>query len=781
MKDTDTAQTTWTPDTRWALPVVLSVWVWALGWLPQWAGRVADPPVDGPGFPPLLMIGFGVTAGLVGVWRARTAWSVDHYGESLREQGSLLAVVSGLALAVWLVLAGYTSPWEQTPLLLMISGVLGALFAALTSTAPRHATAEAERTAVIAEQDQHEAVRTLLDDSDCAAVRIYDVTETRAGYTVTLGPDPAYARRPKYADVLRQLDDIELNLGIYWRRKNGTVLDEGDVRLEPVAVDRWLLHVSTRHVLSEHVEYRPEPEPRSWNMPVWLGLFEDGAQMRVALCGQHVKIVGATGGGKSTVIHNIVARALESRSADGRPDALVWLAATAKLVPLSYPWLLPWLEGRTQRPALDWVIGEDPSQVRRFLLALWDLVNDRVRRLGRLSEHAASPELPGIVAIIEEATALLTDDTPIQMDEDATTSRMWTASQLLCETAALARAAGVSIIVAAQSGMYDALGRYGSDLMRHLTVRICTRTTNESDGRFTLPSLPAKVDTTRLKHKSVYLQNGIDEESRAMPGKVAALTSARVPAAAEALSVSQAVLGPRDVAALGGEYYEQRWDEARCATLADAARCDTQAPGGDGFEWPTVGGSTSGSDPLPDPVDPPEESPVHTPQPEPAAPEPEPIAPDEVDWDAELAELLGQPRPAARGGDDGLPGDEEIAELHGIAARIERESEAMAAAEPAAAAPADVLALLPQPLRSVIAYLDGLDDRPEWVSTTTLALAVLGEDVDNGGAKLGRALSLNYRDLRATEPRDVGDGKRARGYLVRDLYRAAVAIRDRPR
>ena len=771
-KDQTVNTETWAPDSRWLLPVLFAVWSFAAGWLPAWSARAGD------GFPPWLMAGAGVAVALVGVWRARHVWPVHTHGEALREQGSLLAVVVGIAIGWWLVVAGYSSPWSQLPLLLLMAAIGGGLFAALATAAPRHRAAETERAARVVEQVASNDMRDILDASDCSDVKLFAHTETRAGYTLTIGPDPSFPRRPNLSNVEQRLPDLTTNLAIYWRDRDGTELFEGDVRLEALAADRWYLHVSTKHVLREDIPFRLSRAPSSFNLPLWLGLFEDGAAMRFTLCRAGCKVVGATGGGKSVIVNNLLGRVLECRNAAGDADALAWVCASEKLVPLVYPWLLPWLNRQTAHPAIDMVVGEDPDDVGDFLRRLYFLAKDRNARLSRKSKHEASPGTPGIVVFVEEAKVLTGLSKRVHMGGD----EWWTLSRLLAEIAALERSAAISLVLITQVGLFDGLGDYGDELQRHLTIRACTVTMTASDGYNTLPALPATVDTTMLRDHSMYLQVGITEESRAMPGKAADLDEERVPVVARAVSSSQAHLTGRDLDAFGADYYAGRWDAERVPVIAAAAADDDEAPNGVGYTWPVLGPQgvathlvhtvppVSADPPMPEQRD----EPVDT------TPGDDINIQWEPEWDAELRDLLGDDSggivPEGEIDPNGPYGFaiEHIARLEQLARQLERE------ADEADAQPYDdATSRLPQPLGAVIAHLDTIEPPPRWVSTAELAAIVLGEGVTNGAVKLGKALGkVTGGVLKSTEPREVPGGGRARGYVVADLYRAAVAHRD---
>lgn len=794
-------QDPWRPDSRWALPFIMTVWIWTLGWAPVWAARWGDP------FPVEFMIAAGLLVAGIGTWRARTVWTELVYGGSLREHGTLLAVLAGSAVGWWLWRAGYTSPWAQTPILLLIAAVLGVWWAALVTVAPRHAAAEAERGLRMEHMSEAQIMRQILDQSDMIDVKVIEHVETRAGYTTTLGPDPRFPNRPTMLDVTNKLSRLGLNLALYWRNRDGTELEGGDVRVEEISLDRWKLHVSTKHVLREVVPFTLTDTPQSFNYKIWIGLYEDGARMHFTLLGRHMWLIGVTGGGKSVIINNMIARILECRDETGSSDAIVWVCGADKVVPLVYPWLLPWFEGTVAEPPIDMIVGEDIGDVLRFLSNVYYLAKDRNTRNSRRSKITISSKNPAIVVFVEEAQMLLAQQGSIEMDN----GELWSGGRLILSITAIARSAGISVILVTQSGMVDALGAMGSDILRNCQLRASTVTMTESDGRFVLPAMPAGVDTTMLKNHGMYMQVGIGEDSRPMPGKAAKLDEFDVPPVAATLAQRRrAHLPARDIEAFNHEegYYENRWTAERLPVLVDAARYDEEANGGDGFTWPPDRASqVVVSDPLSlekpgaAPADEPEPAePVHT------APEPAPEPVDEslsdaeaAALDAELAKILGRPATVAPEsppketpvtkilGDpiSRLPGEEDIRNLERLAKLMQEQADEIIRQRDAedAARPKAPPIVLPHPLGAVIEYLDGVADAPAWIPSRDLADVVFepGEH-DNPPLKLGQMLNRIGRavgfDLRATEPRTLPDGSRARGFLVTDLYRAAVAFRD---
>lgn len=785
----------------WALPAVVAAWVWAAGWLPEWAERV------GGGFPRWLMAAGGAVVLVLGVWRTRSRWTEAEYGPGMAPHGYTLSCVVGVAAGVWLVRAAYSSPWHQAPLLLLGLGVGIAWWWQLSTLAPKRAAAVvAQQTPAVPAGVEDPEVRRLLDAAWCADVAIYEVEENRAGQRWLLGPsltDEDGVPRPdlvSFDDFANRLTRVRGQLAAHWRPR-GVTLTEGDVRPEQLTIDRWNLHINTKHVEKETVPASLTPAPRSWNMPVWLGLFLDGADMEVTLCGNHLKVVGATGGGKSVVANNVIRGAVMARQA-GRRDALVWVCASAKFKPLIWPWLEPWLAGRTQRPVLDWVVGEDAEEVVRFLRSVYYLCVDRNRRLDVVSKWQATPQLPGVCVVIEEAKHLTGTGAFATMEN----GEEWTADRLIAELAAVARSAAVNLVALTQQGLFGGLGSYGEEAQRNFTVRVVTVTETVSDGTNNLPKLVGQnVNTTALEDNTIYLQPSLADTARAMPGKVSLLDGSEYigPVVLEASVLPPPELEPDGVAAVGEAFYRSRWHAERQTLLADAVSRR-------GWQWPGGGDVTAalGQDGVAtdgpvtaEAVTPPAATPPGPPPAGPSGATP-PVTvggpaggedPEGWDpaWNEDLDMLLRRGRwsrnpdvtpPAAPDtegtGRHGLPGEESMRELERLARKMSTEADQATAAGVGNVDVSGAGEGLPEPLRSVVKVAAARAVRgADWVATAELAEEVWGTTDENAVRRLGRAVSVLLPGLSTTNPRDYGAGRRGRGYLLGELQAAVQQYR----
>lgn len=737
----------------WALPVAVTMWVWVAGWLPMWTRRA------GGVFPEWMMPAVGVAFALIGVMLSRTRWTADRYGPGMDVHGAVLSVFVGGAAGGWLTWAAYTSPWQTTPVLL-IAGVIGGAWWAMLEMEAMRRWREPERPqAAAAPHSEEAAMRSMLDASNNADIAILKYEENRSGQSWLLGPrtvnedgTPA-TELPDFADFTSRLPRLSTHLAAYWRRRN-VEFDDGDIRPEPVKVDRWYLHINTLHVEKEPVTPDMAPtERRSWNMPVWLGLFLDGGPMTVGLHGIHMRIIGATGFGKTVVANNIIRAGLKTVDpSTGTRDHLFWVCATDKLVPFVWPWLDPYFRGSMDYPALDWVAGQDPQSVLRFLRSVYFFCRDRNARLTDESKHPASAAMPGITVIWEEAQhgGNLVDTIDVNGEP-------WTISRLGHEIMTVARSAGVGTIALTQSGLTDALGEYSDLMLRNQTVRACTRTNTDFDGYYNLPALSGQgVNTTQLRNFTMYLQPSIDVEPRAIPGKAAYIDGTdtiRPLLLAEVAPHRPPTLPAEDLRALGEEY-AQRWDPALLPELHRAVEVKRQK-GDAALQWRVYGQVDTV------PV-------THTPAAPAATIQPAPTS---------SVDTYG----VVDTGKYGLPGEASLSMLEQLAENMMRQADEESAALAAeTAGPDDVGAGLPEPLAGLVRALDEITQERgpvEWIATTEVCERVWGMADRVTVTRFGRAIQGLLPTLRTTDPRPYGDGQRGRGWIVADLLSAVALYR----
>lgn len=580
----------------WAQSLHAALWVWLAGWLPRMAavlhaqdGGWTLPSADTivPVFPAWWMAAAAPLVWMVGVV-LRPRWTAYDTGGLF----TAFIAVAGAAVAGWLVYAGYTSPMTSAPLLVLAAVVLAVAWWGINTIAERRAiapwVAEAAAPAAVTPDTEVVAMRRMLDRSNNQDVIIVDWKETKGGQSWLLGPrthDPITREplddMPSYDDFTTRLKRLAMHLQTYWRTRDVEFIDN-DITPEPGKVDRWWLHINTKHMEEEEVTPAMKPAGRkSWNMPAWLGLFLDGTDILFTLAGVHVKGVGATGGGKSVMANNAIREALTAEDLSmppGHRDCHVFICATQKLMPIAWPWVRPWFLGHMGHPAVDWIAGEDPERVLDLWESVYRLAVSRNSRLGDDDKHLAAHAFPGLLVVWEEAKhGGYTTNTRLVNGEE------WTISRFVAETVAIARSACIAVWALSQDGQVDGIGPFGGDAQRNFTGRYVTVTENHSDGFYNLPKLESMgIDTTKLRHNTIYVQQSIKDDTRALAAKASHI--AKTPIIGPLVNAEIAHLVPpmwtrEDLAALGASYV-RRWNRDRLP--APAAHCTRS-----NIPWPT--------------------------------------------------------------------------------------------------------------------------------------------------------------------------------------------------
>lgn len=708
----------WEPDPRWSHPLAGGLWLYTVAVIVTWPGI---------GIPPYALAVVAPAGIFLAINRSRRTYPEREFGIDVAASMAWLGGVASVAAAALLVFAAMTSPWQILPWLALLTVWFGGWYAILRTGAPKIAEKVAEEREAARREAITAAWQELLEDAGLG-LRIVETLTTRAGYA--LGVEPKDPRKPvSFVTLQSKMGDLTTRAAAALARE-GITLGSGGIRAEETeAAHVHIIHVCTKHILRESIEFVPfEGAPGTIADPLDYALAEDGPELTVTFGGEQGGvggiIVGATGSGKSRVENSMIGRVGECG------DVLVGVIGSAKLVPAVYPWIKPWLEGKSERPAIDFVAGQDPAQVLLMLAGIYELMCHYNDQLSNVATHTPTPERPGWVVFVEETGDMVTQRLTVTL-HDGRTVRF---SELLNMILSKQRSAQGSMMLLNQMALYDAFGDYGPHIQRNTPFRICLKTLTASDGMNTLPGVPAAYgDTTRLRHNSMLVQPPI-EEPRVMPAKAYNLGLPNG-GAIEPIAIRNGSWRPDVDEFLGGllgDIWTERWHAARLPELAAAAARD-------GLEWP-VGE-------LPQPEQP------------------------EDDMDVALRNMIDMtkssdpalqkdvPPPAAPTVEPGgWPNvEDDIAELTAIARK------------PALT--------LPEPLQSVMKLLTEVPAPKDWISTQQLAILLDRVTADapleerkEAARKLGRELAAIHPDIRAT-PKD-----RLQGFEVPELKKTAARI-----
>lgn len=167
---------------------------------------------------------------------------------------------------------------------------------------------------------------------------------------------------------------------------------------------RVLLLVSTVDALEGDIPAGEDFSPLSIYDPLPVGMHRDGSYVKVPLKWKSMALVGATGSGKSAHLSLVMRQLL--RCTDTLVMGIDFNGGKAFL-----PFLRPWLEGKTTKPAIDWV-ATTPQEA---LLMMDFLINAIAARSSGYADLMAevnddkvpsSPAIPHIELVTDEAADL---------------------------------------------------------------------------------------------------------------------------------------------------------------------------------------------------------------------------------------------------------------------------------------------------------------------------------------------------------------------------------------
>lgn len=562
---------TWEPDQSWFHPAVAGAFTYALGWAPV-LGEY-DVPVLG-NVVICAMPALGLAVWLGSTIAARHAYPVAEYGQRYQDQVLWLARLAALSASSWWVLAGVLTPANATAVMVLIVLTLGLglWWWMLLRTAPK-AQVQAQqdhyvKAEVYASQQLAEDWAEILRKSGLPGCQIVSVHDTDNGYALGITPNP---RKPvTFATFQSKTAEIAVNAAFVLAER-GQTIRERDIQFEPTeAAHVHILYVNTKRLLASNVEYRPVDGLPTIREPREVGTYETGGRVRLHLDDTHGANIGATGSGKSVLGNNLIARATEP------PDSLVIVVATDKLVPFVYPWIKPWLMGLTDRPLIHAIGGQHPRYVLERLAWVYQLMRERNDRNSNKSKIDITITEPAVRVFIEEA-----GDCCRRLDTITTfDGQEATIGWLVWQITRAGRSAGCTVEFFNQSSLFDTLGKYGNEVNRNVTRRICLRTMTSYDGSATLVGMRGNgIDTTTLTNNTMLVQDSID-----VPRAIAAKADFLEGDLIHQVVVHNTARKP-DIEACSGLHtlaeYRDRWNPDQHPELVAAARRD-------GLRWPVA-------------------------------------------------------------------------------------------------------------------------------------------------------------------------------------------------
>ncbi|MEV2276180.1 hypothetical protein AB0I72_11380 [Nocardiopsis sp. NPDC049922] len=200
---------------------------------------------------------------------------------------------------------------------------------------------------------------------------------------------------------------------------------------------RVLLLVSTVDALEGDIPAGDDFSPLSIYDPLPVGMHRDGSYVRLPLKWKTMTLIGATGSGKSAHLSLILRQLL--RCTDTVVMGIDFNGGKA-----FRPFLEPWLEGKTAKPAIDWV-ATTPKEAALLLDFLLDAIAVRssgyTELMGQVNDDKvpSSAAVPHIELVIDE-TADLPRSIKNKLVELSNRSRGASIRQITCALRAVSNA-----------------------------------------------------------------------------------------------------------------------------------------------------------------------------------------------------------------------------------------------------------------------------------------------------------------------------------------------------
>jgi hypothetical protein len=717
---------------------------------------------QGP-FSPWWLALIGGVGTVIAAREARDVYIPEQYGNLQADLATVVSTLIGAGVTAWWVWAGHVGVVDTWAHLLLLATVATMLWWALLWNGARidgRPSPIAPTAATPAAGIDWEVVLRRVDGGRHV---LTEIEEHRAGLALICHPRDDLPKLPTYSEFMGLAPAFSTAAALAVR-KRGDRLPVNAVRTSPGRDDaEYRMEITTKDVFAgATVPYRQDFTPQDIAHALDLGELEDGDRVLVTLLGLHTQIVGATGSGKTVLANNIVGRIT------GCGNALIWIGATDKLIPLIWPWLRCYFEGRASRPVLDYVAGMSVHRLLEMLAAAYKLACDRNAELADESKIRPTKDMPAVFVLLEETSHAMEFSKEKIETHDGLTCNV---SKLIKLIVRNGRSAGVHLILMSQTALNEAFGDEAPAIKRQLSVRFCLRTNDDYDGYKTLAGLAGTVRTTLLTGKTMLFQQVREdsEVARAIPAKAALLDGTQT---ITHIAERHAQWRPEIEADLDlGEAYAHRWDEDMHPELSRVVRKY-------GLTWRQPGPPVF----VPaDPITPPTTAPVPTSTTEAPIATPPEGDPSPAPKDDDVTRLFDdiishltvrdprqQPPRPERAEDDGsvlgLPRPENSA--------LFRTLDDLTRNPKGVRVPADEPAL-PSPIGIIRGYLKTADPSVRFFLTSELAAVCGYESTAQMGLDIYRHLKINSRNPRVDERRDT----RNKGYNRRELHEAIERMR----
>lgn len=363
--------------------------------------------------------------------------------------------------------------------------------------------------------------------------------ETRVtGYSLLVGlPDGGYRWSDLNAKRLELASSANLPEGCGIEVRPGK-------RAREVIID-----VTTVNVLSEDLALPAQWEKTTIYDPVPLGIQPEGRFCEVTLKWASALLIGQKRSGKSNELTTILSGVLCC-------DDVVVMGVDFNGGGVFLPYLRPWLEGKVQRPAIDWVATDEQEAVRMLDFVIAAVGGRKVgyaEEMERLDDDKvpSSARIPHILVVTDES-----NDLPVSV------------KNRLVEVSNRGGGASISTLVSALRAVDMGGKGLPIELNAQSAVKIAMQVDNDNElGYLFSWGRPPKREEIPGVGFGFAATEG--EKPRLFKGYRTKPSTARE--VAEATAERRPALDAVTVDAAGREVYEQRWERARESWLSGRA------------------------------------------------------------------------------------------------------------------------------------------------------------------------------------------------------------------
>jgi len=311
----------------------------------------------------------------------------------------------------------------------------------------------------------------------------------------------------------------------------------------------FVLHLREETGPRADVYLPAENQPRTINRPFALGVLANKRPFELLYREVTVIIIGVKGSGKTNLENVFIAQLARCI------DAVIFMI-DLKGGRAARPWMMPWVQGDTPRPVIDW-LATTREEADLMLDALLAGGAARARSGQGWEKIIPDADTPAVILVCDE-TAVMTGH---GIRKDGLSN--FTLAQKLSQLVETYRSEAFEQLIAALRGNVDIMGTTGVKAMSE--VRIGLRVTQASDGSSVFPDDPHAAQVlARIRDKG----DGIAKVGADLSPKIHfyRMSPELIDNIARWAGSIRPAPEPRLAAAMG-EAYEQRWTREHGATL----------------------------------------------------------------------------------------------------------------------------------------------------------------------------------------------------------------------